>query len=430
MKKTIPYNIIPLLAVILIALLMGGCNLKLSSLEDKEKELKENPCRKKLESLQTEIKQIASAEGLESNIRTLVSVFKSMDASCEAEDELFGYALKNGRKNLPFLVAVGYALYRDRIMQAAEERQPWTSEIWKDELRKKMMFEAERMRNSYWRGKVNHEEYRDYIQPMTDFAVWNLQTLWGRRNAAEFPNMNPSEILVEDLEYLTHSTSTMLIYYSLFAGHEILGNYRNFEMMRLRQNALLKDSDERCNSLELLAKSGLRVIDLRAPLSIQAGVTLSMAEHLNIPSMSPAFVRDTVTGDALEGLLIEAPKPPDSPYYVWPQGYSYILKPMTSISEETVFIKALLKNDRRENLTERERILQLLGKIEIEPFVEVSAELRSPRHYRLVGYIATNLLEETEQLCDVALTRLPGVQIRNNDGGTGHAKQRSSKAKL
>lgn len=423
MKKPIPYNLIPLLAVILIALLMGGCNLKLSSLEDKEKVLKENPCRKELESLQAGIRQIDSAEGLESDIRKLASIFKSMNASCEAEDELFGYALKNGRKNLPFLVAVGYALYRDRIMQAAEERQPWSLEIWKDELRKKMMFEAGRLRNGYRLGKVSHEQYRGYIKPMTDFAVWNLQTQWDRRKAAEFPNMNPSEILVEDLEYLTHSTSTMIIYYSLFADHEILGNYRNFDMMRLHQNRLLKDKAERCDSLEQLAKGGLRILDLRVPLSIQAGVNMSAPPHLQSPSISPAFIRDTVTGDAIEGLLIEAPGAPNNPYHVWPSGYSYILKPIASISEETVFIKALLKNERQENLTDRERILQMLGKLEIEPFVEVRAEIRNPRHYRLVGYIAGNWLEEAEEICDVAMARLPGVQITNNHGGTGHAKQ-------
>lgn len=423
MKKPVSNTLIPLLALLLVVLLTAGCNLKLSSLEKNEQELKEDPCHKELEGLQAEIKQIDSAEGLESDIRKLVSVFKSMDASCEAEDELFGYALKNGRKNLPFLAALGYALYRDRIMQAAEERQPWTSEIWKDELRKKMLFEAWRMRKRYRLGKVSAEQYRDYIRPMTDFAVWNLRTLWGRRTAAEFPNMNPSEILVEDLEYLAHSTSTMLLYYSLFADHEILGNYRNFDMMRLHQNRLLKDATERCNSLELLANSGLQVLDMRVPLSIQAGENMSSAKHLLGPSMSPAFVRDTVAGNALEGLLIEAPEPPDSPYYVWPSGYSYILKPTDSTSEETVFIKALLKNDRQANLTDRERILQMLGKLEIEPFVEVRAELRNPRHYRLVGYIAENWLEEAEKICDVAMARLPGVQITNNHGGTGHAKQ-------
>lgn len=407
MKRSATYTLILPLAFSCLAMLAGGCSIKMSSLAEKEKELKENPCRRELESLQTKIKQIDSAEGLEADIRGLTSIFKSMDPACEAEEELFGYTLKHGRKNLHFLVAVGYALYRGSIHPVTGERQQWTLEIWKDELRKKMLFEADRMRNRYRKGEISEEGYRNYIQPMIDFAVWSLRTLWIGRSTADFPNMNPSEILVEDLEYLSHSTSTMLIYYSLFAEHEILGNYRNFDMMRQHQNRLLKDSGERCSSLQLLAESNLPVLNLRHPLSIQSGVNLRVPEHLQSPTMSPAFVRNAATGDILKNLMIQVPNPPDSPYLAWPSGFSYILKPIISTSGKSAFIKARLKNDRQGSITERERILQLLGKIEIEPFVEITAELRNPELYRLVGYITTNWLEEAEQICDVSMARLP-----------------------
>ena len=404
-----PAFILSALIMVCLAILFSGCGLKLSEHDDPEKEKKKDPCRKELESLQEDIKLIESAEGLEANIRKLVSIFNSMDGSCEAGDELFGYTLKRGRKNLPFLVAAGYALYRGHLLRVTENEQLWALEIWKDELRKSMMFEAKRMRLRNRLGKVSNERYRNYVEPMVEFATWNLGTLWRNRSVAEFPNVDPAEILVEDLEYLTHSISTMLTYYSLFSGHEILGNHRNFEMMRLHLNRLLKDPAERCTALESLAGSGLSVLHLGSPLNIQTGVNMSVPEHLQSPTARPSFVRNKVTGDALKSLLIQVPKPPDDPYRVWPAGFSYILKPIAGKYSYSTFLKARVKNDRLETMTERERVLQLLGKLEIKPFDEVRLELRNPRRYSLAGYIATNWLEEAEEACSVTMPRVQSL---------------------
>lgn len=360
-------------------------------------------CRDEYRALRDDITTWGNPERVK---KRLISVFQSVSPGCGIRDRLFRNALSKGSGNMSFLAGLGYALYSDEFLASTDEFDLWRVKVWKDDLRHKALSEANDALSRYRSGRLSEAKYQDIVDRLLGFAVWNLDNHWVKRGAEDVPGMHPSDILVEDLDLLSHSASTLTVYFSKYAGHEVLGNMRNFERMRASLKELFKTDAESCEIIRSLSDRGVLVLDVERPFGLQTAAVFDEDEENHAPTSAPSFLHDPDSGTIDKHVIIEVPLSRNEPFRRWPGGYSYFVKPAPgdSMSEEqgddSVFLEAKINSGKPAKVDPASLLLNP-GKKRPDRSGIVNAWLKNPRKARMVGYVETSILKEKVQNCGI-----------------------------
>lgn len=360
-------------------------------------------CRDEYRELRDDISTWGSPERVK---RRLISVFQSVSPGCGIRDRLFRNALSKGSGNMSFLAGLGYALYSEEFLASADEFDLWRVKVWKDDLRHKMLTEADESLSRYRSGRLSIEKYQETIDRLLSFAVWNLDNHWVERGAEDVPGMHPADILVEDLDLLSHSASTLTVYFSKYAGHEVLGNMRNFERMRARLKELFKTDAESCEIIRSLSDRGVLVLDVERPFGLQTAAVFDGADENHAPTSAPSFLHDPDSGRIDKHVIIEVPLSRYEPFRRWPGGYSYFVKPVPGNrggeeqGDDSVFLEAKINSGKPAKVDPAALLLKP-GKEKPDRPGIVNAWLKNPRKARMVGYVETSILKEKVQDCGI-----------------------------
>lgn len=352
-------------------------------------------------------KLVKTEQSVEATAASIGSIFGSIHGTCSYREELFQYSLRKGKYNIALLAALGRALYDGKIFGAINPDDDWKMEARKADLRKRMLGAAATLLDRYKAGKITYEKYAESIRPMLEFARLQLDSNWASANGKDFSAKLPSEFPVDELELLTHSPATLLVYFNDYSDNEIMGNYRNFETMRASLDSFLSDPDDACEFILTLSSSELRVLELGYDLQIQTAI-----EDSSVPSKqrtsSPAFIRDPSSNRSMADPFLIVPATYSAPYRAWRGGYAYILKnEPTSIGANKTLAAVIDKERAIKPVSPRMRVLQLLGKVKPEeepPKTEtVTARFDRPDAYRVISYISSEKLRELENSCGAKL---------------------------
>jgi len=395
------------LSYLALLLILTSCGLRIFS----EKEAvvlpsRDQECLDQVTELETQVQAGATIEATRLDLGRL---FSSIDSDCATQDRFFGMVLQKARKSTSLIAALGYAVYGRDLLTASEEGDGWKLEVWKDEVRKKMLERADRLRRLSRRGRIPEGLYDEYLSTMLGFAAWHFDSHWRTPRPAEYRSVDPSEIRVEDLDFLSHSVSTLMLYYQRYADHDILGNLRNFEAMRTHLDRLITREDEVCPLAESLSGSGLFILPLESPLQIQTALEKTTGPQTARTTSSPSFLRAGDSDRSAANLLIRVPRNDEEPFQVWPSGVVYLLKPLPGGHKGLRILEARIRWPEEENISPRLRVLRLLGKAPpVRPEL-ITVSLTNPRRFRMVAYMDGEVFRGMEEKCGVSVPTVSGV---------------------
>lgn len=395
-----------------IVLLAGGCSvfgidwIKADSQKTEAPELE--PCQAELDDRR---RNILDAFKAGKPTEEVLHVLQSADPSCDNLEELYLYALRLGRHDLDFLVAMAHALYRDSIFSFRDEFATWKHDVHEKDMVERLLYGVWRQERLYRQQRIPFVEYSGAVRKVTDFFAWFVASVLPDARQLAEAGVDLTELEVPELRLLTHSFPTFMIYFGRYADHEILGNMRNLDFMRARFMELLMTDKDECEAVSSLRMSGLRILQLDPYFILQATTDVSQAGGGSLTA-AYAFIRNPKDGEMNDRMLVIVPADGNDAFREWSGSISYFVKPVRTPEGFSPVLEARFRERETREEDPVRKVFRMLGKIQEEP-EPLYARIRfvEPEVFRVVSYVETPVLKDLFEACgplSESMMRIPG----------------------